>query len=77
MLEGSLDFDAALKQAREEPAQAAGRQCELYFYAAQNRLLDGDAAGARKLFEQAIALNVTEFNEHGMAQRELLALDNR
>lgn len=77
LLEGSIELDAALKQAREDAAQAPGRQCELYFYAAQKRLLDGDAAGARKLFEQALALNVTEFNEHGMAQRELLALDNR
>ena len=77
LLEGSIDLDAALKQAREDGPQAAGRQCELYFYAAQKRLLDGDTAGARKLFEQALAVNVTEFNEHGMAQRELLALDNR
>jgi len=48
-----------------------GRECELYFYAAQKALLDQDVGRARGYLQKSLATGVAEFNEYSMAQREL------
>lgn len=74
MLQGSLDLDGALAMAREGKPEAQadrGRDCELYFYAAQKALLDQDLPKARNYLKKSLATGVVEFNEYSMAQREL------
>ena len=48
-----------------------GQECEAFYYAGAKRLATGDTAGARILFERAVATGVTRFLEHQLAQAEL------
>jgi lipoprotein NlpI len=70
---GAGSYDDALKVAKEDPSDPS-RLCELYFYAGEKFLLDGDVAKARVYFNKSIGTGVSEFNEYGMAQRELARL---
>ena len=74
---GRTDFDAALKATREADRPDLGRECELYLFAGQKALLDGDARQARSYFRKAIDTGVVEFTEYTMAMRELKKLDSR
>ncbi len=74
MMQDRLDVDSALVMAREgkpEGQADRGRDCELYFYAAQKALLDQDLPKARNYLKKSLATGVVEFNEYSMAQREL------
>jgi lipoprotein NlpI len=72
MFIGSGSYEQALKMAREG-AQDPSRQCELYFYAGEKALLDGDLQVARDFFRKTIDTGVVEFNEYAMAKRRLEA----
>jgi lipoprotein NlpI/transglutaminase-like putative cysteine protease len=71
LLQGQLDFKAALAASLDKGAPDRGRECELYFYAAQKALLDQDTVKARGYLQKSLATGVVEFNEYAMAQREL------
>lgn len=73
--QGLSSFDDALAATREGGKPDAGRQCELYFFAAQKALLDGDTRLARAHLQASIRTDVSEFVEHAFAQRELARLD--
>ncbi|MFZ2989001.1 DUF3857 domain-containing protein [Ideonella sp.] len=75
LMQGQQTFDAALAASRDAGQPDRGRECELYFYAAQKALLDGDKAQARRYLEKSLATGVVEFNEYAMAQRELQKLN--
>lgn len=47
------------------------QSCEAYFYAGQYALLNGDKAGAVKLFRAALATGVTTFIEYDAARASL------
>lgn len=72
MFIGSGSYEQALKMAREG-TQDPSRQCELYFYAGEKALLDGDLQAARDFFRKTIDTGVVEFNEYAMAKRRLEA----
>lgn len=72
---GTGSYDQALKAARAKPDDPS-RLCELYFYAGEKFLLDGDKAKAREYFRKSIDTGVVEFNEYSLAQRALAALGN-
>lgn len=74
MYRGELDFAAALKLARAKPESALGRECELYFFAAQQALIEGRPAQARAWLQSALDTGVVEFVEHTMARREVARL---
>lgn len=74
LMRGHQTLDGALAASREGGQPDRGRECELFFYAAQKALLDGDTARARLYLERSLATGVVEFNEYGMAQRELQKL---
>ncbi len=75
LMQGQQSFEAALAASRDAGQPDRGRECELYFYAAQKALLDGDKAQARRYLEKSLATGVVEFNEYAMAQRELQKLN--
>ena len=77
LLQGQISFDQALAATRENGSANKGRECELYFYAAQQALLDGKQALARDYLRKSLATGVVEFNEFAMAQRELDRLGAR
>jgi lipoprotein NlpI len=68
---GKGDFKQALAATREGDQTDAGRECELYLFAAQKALLDGDVTAARAYLRKSLDTRVVEFNEYAMAQREL------
>lgn len=70
-LAGQADFSAAYAATRDNGRPIPGRECELYFYAAQKVLLDGDIGRARFYLQKSLDTGVVEFNEYAMAQREL------
>jgi lipoprotein NlpI len=72
---GTGSYDQALKAARENQNDPS-HLCELYFYAGEKFLLDGDKAKAREYFRKSIDTGVVEFNEYVLAQRALAALGN-
>lgn len=74
---GRTDFDAALKATREADRPELGRECELYLFAGEKALLDGDERQAKNYFRKAIDTGVVEFTEYTMAVRELKKLDSR
>lgn len=76
-LQGQLDFNAALAASRDGAQPNAGHECELYFFAGEKAIADGDPSQAHKLFDKSIATGVVEFNEFGMSQRELARLAAR
>jgi len=59
------------REGKPEAQADRGRDCELYFYAAQKALLDQDLPKARNYLKKSLATGVVEFNEYSMAQREL------
>jgi lipoprotein NlpI/transglutaminase-like putative cysteine protease len=71
LMQGKLDLDAALAFAREDDRSRRGRECELYFYAAQKALADRDLDKARTYLRKSLDTGVVEFNEYAMAKREL------
>lgn len=72
---GAGDFDSALAATRDGGQVNRGRECELYFYAAEKALLDSDVRLARAYLKKSLATGVVEFNEFAMAQRELDRID--
>lgn len=79
-LRGSASLAQAEAAAREDARDGRadpGRLCELYFYAGQKALLDGDSRRGRQLLQQALDTGVVEFNEHAMARRALARLEAR
>jgi hypothetical protein len=75
-MRGEVDLDDALKAAREGGPNR-GRECELYFYAAQKALLDRDLTQARNYLRRSLDTGVVEFNEYAMAKRELERISGR
>jgi transglutaminase-like putative cysteine protease/lipoprotein NlpI len=67
---GAADYDQAAKVAAENPKDLS-RLCELYFYAGEKFLLDGNPGKAREYFRKTIDTGVVEFMEYKLAQREL------
>jgi len=76
LMEGRTSLDKALAASQENGQRSAGRECELYYYAGEKALADGDLASARKYLRQSLATGVTEFVEYQSAQRELARLGN-
>jgi tetratricopeptide (TPR) repeat protein len=66
------DFLASAKG--ENANHARELECEACWYAGAVRLLDGDAAGAKPLFERCVATDVRNFIEYGSAQATLAGL---
>lgn len=73
-LRGEATMDTALVAARLDGRPDPGRLCELYYYAGQKALLDGDKAQARQWLRKAVDTGVRGFNEFNFAQRALDAL---
>ena len=72
---GRLDLKDAQAQAESEGKETGGqRDCELWFFAGEKALAEGDKARAKSLFEDSVGTGVVAFNEYQMAQRELKAL---
>lgn len=69
-LTGSVDLEGAKRAA----ANDLSHLCELYFYAGEKNLLDGDAGRAREFFQKSVDTGVVEFSEYEMAQRSLAGL---
>lgn len=69
--EGSIDIVRALAATSEDGKLNPGRLCELYFYAGQKLLLNGDVSGAQQYFRKSVETGVVEFNEYVLAKREL------
>ncbi|MBX3246296.1 MAG: hypothetical protein KF901_03860 [Myxococcales bacterium] len=63
---GALPFDELSRA-----ADGVGERTEALFYEGARRLAEGDAAGARQLFEQVVGLGMVGFYEHAMAQHLL------
>lgn len=76
-LTGRSGFDDALAATREDGKPDPGRLCELYFYAGQKALIDGDARLGREYLQKALDTGVIEFNEYPFARRTLDALPVR
>jgi lipoprotein NlpI/transglutaminase-like putative cysteine protease len=76
-LVGRASFDQAMAATLEDNKPDAGRLCELYFYAGEKALIEGDARQARVYFTKALDTGVIEFNEYTMARRSLDQLDGR
>lgn len=55
----------------------AGKACEAYFHAGEIRVLKGDRAGARTLFERALQTGADGCEEYTSARAELTALNAR
>jgi len=77
LMQGKLDFKAALDASREAGKPNPSRECELYFYAAQKALADQDLNLARSYLRKSLDTGVTEFNEYAMAARELERISAR
>lgn len=77
MLRGEQSLQATLASATEERAEQAGRECEIYFFAAQKALLERDVDQARRWLERSMATGVVEFIEYGLARREHAKLASR
>lgn len=70
MLRGELSLKEAQSQAAADKAEQAGRECELYFFAAQKAVLERDTEQARRWLDRSLATGVLEFIEYGLARRE-------
>ena len=77
LMEGRIGFAAALEASHENGQRSPSRECELYFYAGEKALADGDVATARKYLRLSVATGVTEFVEYATAQRELARIGNK
>lgn len=74
-LMGSGTFEKALEAAKEGQKDPS-KLCELYFYAGEKYLVDGQIDRARELFKKSIDTGVVEFNEYTFSKRSLKLLDN-
>jgi len=74
MFNGKRSLDEAIEAAKDGGHADPGKLCELYFYAAEKSVLDGDPRKARANLRKSIDTGVVEFNEYGFAQRELDAV---
>lgn len=70
---GTGTWDQALKSAQEEEDDPS-RLCELYFYAGEKSLIEGQYAQARDFFNKSLNTGVVEYNEYLMSQRSLRLL---
>jgi lipoprotein NlpI len=52
-----------------------GQRCEAFYYAGMKRLLKGDVAGAREMFQKCVGMGTTTFTEHDFAKAELARMD--
>ena len=77
LMEGKVDLDAALAASQENGQRSASRECELYFFAGEKAIADGDLAHARKYLRMSVATGVSEFIEYHTAQRELARIGNK
>ncbi len=75
-LTNAIDFDQALAATKDNERADEGRRCELYFYAAQKYLLDGNQAKAREYFQKSVDTGVIEFTEFMFSRRELERMTN-
>ena len=73
-LTNKIDFSAALAAASKDNQPDPNKQCELYFYAGQKSLADGNVAKAREYFQRSLDTGVVEFNEYAFSARELQRL---
>lgn len=67
---GSGTFDHALAVAQEERKDPS-KLCELYFYAGEKYLIDGQINQAKELFQKSVDTGVTEYVEFSMSKRRL------
>lgn len=70
---GAGSWDQALKGAQEDEDDPS-RLCELYFYAGEKSLIEGQYAQARDFFNKSLNTGVVEYNEYLMSQRSLRLL---
>lgn len=77
LMEGKVDLDAALVSSHENGQRSPSRECELYFYAGEKAIADGDVGKARTYLAKSVATGVTEFNEYVLSQRELSRMGSR
>jgi len=77
LMESRTTLDAALAASQENGQRSASRECELYYYAGEKALADGDMASARKFLRMSVATGVTEFVEYQAAQRELARIGDK
>ena len=77
LMENRASLDAALAASHENGQRSASRECELYYYAGEKALADGDLGNARKYLRMSVATGVTEFVEYQAARRELARLDGQ
>jgi tetratricopeptide (TPR) repeat protein len=63
-----------LQQASQQTVDADSAQCEAYYYAGMQRLLQGESEPARHLFEQCVATKSSQDEEYELAQAELARL---
>jgi lipoprotein NlpI len=70
-LAGQSSLEAAVAGTWDGDKPDRGRECELYFFAAQKALLDNDLKLARSHLQKSLASGVVEFTEYAMSQREL------
>lgn len=75
-LMGTVDYDHALAAAKDGTKDPS-RLCELYFYAGQKYLLDGENGKALEFFQKSLDTGVVEFTEYTMSKRSLQALGAR
>lgn len=73
-LMGETDFKAALDATTKDAATTRSQQCELYFFAGQQALLEGKVDEAREMFRKSLDTGVVEFNEHAFSAQELARL---
>ncbi len=77
LMEDRIGFAAALEASHENGQRSLNRECELYFFAGEKALADGDLATARKYLRLSVATGVTEFVEYQTARRELARIGDR
>ena len=77
LMEDRTSLAAALEASHENGQRSPSRECELYFYAGEKALADGDQATARKYLRQSVATGVTEFTEYQTAKRELARIGDK
>ncbi|MBC7663283.1 MAG: hypothetical protein H7276_05690, partial [Caulobacter sp.] len=77
LMEGRIGMAAALEASHENGQRSANRECELYYFAGEKALADGDLATARKYLRMSVATGVTEFIEYQTAQRELKRIGDK
>lgn len=76
-LTDAISFDQALAATKNRGRDDRNKLCELYFYAAQKHLADGNVAKAREFFQRSLDTGVTEYNEYTFSRRELAQLKAR